>query len=154
MNLSPTMIRFFRLPAAWIAGYGALVLFAPPLLAAVVVKHDAGILGISNKALKELKFLEGGAGAHPNRVVSEIPVDAHNCLMITDKLDGRRQTMVVGGLHYRDFLRTLVTHPRRKGWFVALMEDPLGKRVEPGTSFDAADTLYLDVSTLENNLRL
>lgn len=105
-------------------------------------------------ALQNLRVLEGGAGAHPNRIAAEIPVGAHNSLMITGQRDGQRRTMVVGGLHYRDFLRTLGMHPRRKGQFLALVEDPIGKRVEPGATFAAVDTLYLDVSTSDPFLSL
>lgn len=108
---------------------------------------QAGLL--PGKPMEELQVLEGGAGAQPNRVLSEIPTGAHNSLMITGKRDGKRRTVVVGGLHYRDFMRTMGLHPRQEKHFLSLIEDPVGKRVEPGTRFDAVDTLYLDVTTTD-----
>lgn len=99
------------------------------------------------QSLQDFRVLEGGAGAHPNRVGMEIPTGAHNSLMMTGKRAGQRQTVVVGGLHYRDFMRTLGRHPRRQELFQVLIEDPLGKMVEPGTTFDAMDSVYLDVTT-------
>lgn len=96
--------------------------------------------------LEGLQVLEGGAGAHPNRVQTAIPTEAHNSLMMTGMLKGSRQTVVVGGLHYRDFLRKLGVHPRR-AWFSTTIEDPVGKLIAPGSTFDAADSVYLDVST-------
>lgn len=104
---------------------------------------------LSGQPLQHLKVLEGGAGAHPNRVAAEVPVGAHNSLMITGKRGDKRHTIVAGGLHYRDFMRTLGQHPRRQQWFNVLIEDPLGKLVESGTTFDAVDTVYLDVSTTD-----
>jgi len=99
--------------------------------------------------IEELKVLEGGAGAHPNRIQTEIPVGVHNSLMLTGKVDGQRRTMVVGGLHYRDFMRTMGAHHRRKDKFIATIEDPIGKLIAPGETFDAVDTLYLDASTTD-----
>lgn len=101
------------------------------------------------KPLDELRVLEGGAGAHPNRIQGEVPVGVHNSLMITGKSDGGRRTLVVGGLHYRDFMRTMGVHHRRKDRFIATIEDPVGKWIAPGETLEAVDTLYLDISTTD-----
>ncbi len=119
----------------------------PARVGRIGILDQAGLM--RDQVIEKLQALEGGAGAHPNRVVSVIPSGAHNSVMFTCKLDGRRQTVVIGGLHYRDFMRVVGTHPRRKGLFNASIEDPLGKWLEPGETFDSVDTMYLDVSTAD-----
>lgn len=101
---------------------------------------------LAGSKLEEMKVLEGASGAKPNRVESELPLEVHNSLMVTGKLKGQRQTVVLGGLHYRDFLRKLGVHHRR-GWFSLTIEDPQGKLVPAGERFDAVDTVLIDVST-------
>ena len=119
----------------------------PARIMRVGVIDQSGLF--AGQPVAEIRVLEGGAGAHPNRVGSEVPVGAHNSLMITCKTGDKRHTIVAGGLRYRDFMRTLGRHPRRQQWFHVLIEDPLGKLVEPGTTFDAVDTVYLDVTTTD-----
>lgn len=96
--------------------------------------------------LFDRRFLRGGAGAERNLVETESNLEAYNSLMMTGRVGGGRQTMVVGGLRYRDFLRGIVLNERRKSFSVTI-EDPFGKLVGPGETFDAVDTVFLDFST-------
>ncbi len=98
------------------------------------------------KTLNDPRLLAGGAGAEPNRVQSEMSCDIFNNLLITGKVDGKRQSIVVGGLHYHEFLRRMVIHPRRKHFSVTI-EDPIGKPIAAGDTYHGTDTVFLDVST-------
>lgn len=101
----------------------------------------------SRKELADLRLLRGGAGAEPNIVETEMSMEAHNSLMITGKLAGKRQSLVVGGLHYLEFLRKVEIHPRRKHFSVTI-EDPIGKPIAAGKTYHGVDTVFLDVSTV------
>jgi hypothetical protein len=90
--------------------------------------------------------LRGGAGAQPNRVENQLGIDAHNNLLLTGKLGGRRHSLVTGGLRYRDFLRRIVMDDRKSELTVTI-EDPCGKPVPPGTTYHAVDTVFLDFVT-------
>ncbi len=100
------------------------------------------------KKLTEPRLLRGGSGAQPNRVQTELSIVAHNNLLATGKIDGKRSSMVVGGLHYKEFLRQIVLD-ERKGHFTVTIEDPQGKRIEPGTTYHGTDTVFLDISTTD-----
>ena len=92
------------------------------------------------------QVLRGGAGAQANRVENQLGIDAHNNLLVTGKLGGRRHSLVAGGLRYRDFLRRLVID-EKKSELTITIEDPFGKLVPPGTTYDAVDTVFLDFVT-------
>ena len=92
------------------------------------------------------QVLRGGAGAEKNRVENQLGIDAHNNILVTGKLGGRRHSFVAGGLRYRDFLRRLVIDERRSELTVTI-EDPIGKLVPPGTTCDAVDSVFLDFVT-------
>lgn len=112
-------------------------------------------IGILDKAkflpkseLTEPKLLRGGAGAAPNRIEGGIEIEAFNNLLVTGKIDSRRHSIVVGGLHYRDFLRKIQLGGKRRELNVTI-EDPQGKLIEPGTTYDGVDTVFLDFSTTD-----
>ena len=110
-------------------------------------------IGVIDKAslfpgqnLEEPKLLRGGAGAERNLIETKMAIDAYNSLMMTGKIKGTRQTMVVGGLHYQEFLRRINLNERRKTFSVTI-EDPFGKLIEPGKTYHGKDTVFLDLST-------
>jgi hypothetical protein len=98
------------------------------------------------KNFEHPQVLRGGAGAQKNTVENQLPIDAHNNILITGKLRGKRHSIVAGGLHYRSFLRRLVID-EKKNELTITIEDPFGKLVPPGTTYDAADTVFLDFVT-------
>jgi len=100
------------------------------------------------KKLTEPRLLRGGSGAQPNRVQTELSIVAHNNLLATGKIDGKRSSMVVGGLHYKEFLRQILLD-ERKGHFSVTIEDPQGKLIEPGTTYHGTDSVFLDISTAD-----
>ena len=98
------------------------------------------------KTLAEPQLLRGGAGSESNRIETELDIRAHNNLLITGKVEDKRHSLVVGGLHYLEFLRHIEINKRR-GYFTVTIEDPQGKLVEPGTTYHGTDTVFLDIST-------
>jgi hypothetical protein len=116
----------------------------PMRIARVGVIDRAALL--PGKPLDGPQVLRGGAGAQKNRVENQLGIDAHNNLLLTGKLGGRRHSLVAGGLRYRDFLRRLVLD-EKKSEFSITIEDPYGKLVPPSTTYDAVDTVFLDFVT-------
>ena len=104
---------------------------------------------LPGKKLTNPQVLRGGAGAEPNRVENQLEIDAHNNILVTGKVDGKRHSVVVGGLKYRDFLRRIQLNYRNRGQLTVTIEDPQGKRIEPGATYDAVDTVFLDFSTAD-----
>lgn len=103
---------------------------------------------LPGKELTDPQVLRGGAGAEPNRIENQLWIEAYNNILATGKIDGDRFSMVVGGLQYRDFLR-LVQIQEKKRSLTVTIEDPQGKMVNPGETFDSVDTVFLDFSTAD-----
>jgi len=88
--------------------------------------------------------LNGSAGAEPAEVKPGANRKSANSLMVTGTVDGRRRTVVWGGLANKEF-----------GKWVALSDniiemrakDPVGRLVDHGQEYFSDDTFYLDVST-------
>lgn len=103
---------------------------------------------LPGKELTEPRLLPGGAGAQPNRVKSDLDMLCFNNLLVTGKIDGKRQSIVVGGLQYLEFLRQIEINKRR-GYFSVTIDDPLGKLIAPGDTYVGKDTVFLDFSTVD-----
>ncbi len=114
----------------------------------------------------EPRVLRGGAGAEANFVENTWQLDAVNSGMLTyrDRLgDNCRRTLVAGGLHYAEYLRSVEFHAKAKGGrmppgmrerhstigsFVTLtIHDPQGKRIRPGLLWKSGDTFLVNIST-------
>jgi hypothetical protein len=104
---------------------------------------------LPGKKLTNPQVLRGGAGAERNRVENQLEIDAHNNLLVTGKIDGKRHSIVVGGLKYRDFLRRIQLNYRNRGKLSVTIEDPQGKRIAPGDTYHGVDTVFLDFSTTD-----
>lgn len=103
---------------------------------------------LPGKELTNPQVLRGGAGAEPNRIENQLGITAFNNILATGKVGDKRFSLVTGGLEYRDFLRRVVLDGEKKTLTVSI-EDPQGKRIEPGTTYDAVDTVFLDFSTTD-----
>jgi hypothetical protein len=101
---------------------------------------------LPGKKLTQPQVLRGGAGAQKNHVENQSFIDAHNNLLITGKIGDQRHSIVAGGLRYDEFLRRLVID-EKKNELTITIEDPIGKLVPPGTTYHAADTVFLDIVT-------
>lgn len=103
---------------------------------------------LPGKKLEQPQLLRGGAGAEPNRIQSTLAISAYNNLLITGKITDKRHSLVVGGLHYLEFFRQIVLDDR-KGELSVTIEDPQGKRIAPGATYHATDSVFLDLSTAD-----
>lgn len=103
---------------------------------------------LPGKELANPQVLRGGAGAEPNRIENQLWIDAFNNILATGKIDGKRFSMVTGGLRYRDFLRRIIIDEKKRSLTVSI-EDPQGKLVQPGTTYDAVDTVFIDFTTTD-----
>jgi hypothetical protein len=107
------------------------------------------------------QYLEGGAGAHPNKVENGEHFECLNNVLLTSRRGGRRLSLVAGGLAYEDFLRGIEVIDGAKLWggrgqtvikgegrnLTLYAEDPIGIEMAPGTTFRPGDTSYLDMIT-------
>ncbi len=116
----------------------------PMRVARIGVIEKAAFL--PGKKLTQPQVLRGGAGAQVNRVENKAAIDAHNNILVTGKIDGHRQSLVAGGLRYREFLRRIILDEKKSELSITI-EDPIGKLIPPGTTYDAVDTVFLDIVT-------
>jgi hypothetical protein len=100
------------------------------------------------KTLESPQWLRGGAGAQPNRVQTGLEITAHNNLLLTGKIASTRRSLVVGGLHYHEFLRQISVNEKKRQ-FTVTIEDPQGKLIAAGATYHARDSVFLDVSTTD-----
>ena len=103
------------------------------------------------KTLAEPQTLNGAAGAEPAIVKAGLTRLSANSLMVTGTIDGRRRTLVWGGLANQEFGKYAAL---RDGVLELKAEDPVGRLVDPEQTYLAADTFYLDVTTAEPFLAL
>jgi hypothetical protein len=103
---------------------------------------------LPGKELANPQVLRGGAGAEPNRVENQLEIEAYNNILATGKVDGKRLSLVVGGLKYRDFLRRIHLEEKKRQLTVTI-EDPQGKLIAAGDTYDAVDTVFLNFSTAD-----
>ena len=95
--------------------------------------------------------LNGGAGAETTRILNGLDRTSPNSLMLTGLSHGKRRTLVWGGLANREYgkwfsVGTLLRGS--KGTFLSMRaDDPVGRLVDPGQTYWAADTFYLNVTT-------
>lgn len=101
------------------------------------------------KKIEVPQTLNGAAGTTAPLVRGDswgMTRSASNSLFWTALVDGKRQSVVLGGLAYEAF-----------GCYVALVDgklsvkssDPTGVLVDPSSQYRATDTIYLDVNTAE-----
>ena len=90
--------------------------------------------------------LNGAAGAEAARVTPGTSRESANSLMLTCTAEGRRRTAVWGGLANQDFGKWAAW---RDSTLECSAKDPVGRLVDAGTTYWAADTFYLDVTTAD-----
>ena len=110
------------------------------------------------------RVLRGGAGGDANTVERGWRIEARNSMLLTYRDQGVRQSMVAGGLRYREYARHVEMLPGTYRWGngpePALDEsqppcltlrawDPQGKRVAPGATYHSEDSAYIDFVTAD-----
>jgi hypothetical protein len=91
--------------------------------------------------------LRGGAGAEPQFVEDTMDMRAFNSAMLTGTVDSKRYTIVAGGLKYKEFLRKVVLSSKDQTLTVSC-EDPQGKLIQPGQTYNSPDNIFLDFVTV------
>jgi hypothetical protein len=99
---------------------------------------------LSGKTLDNPQTLNGSAGSEPAMVSPGVKRDSPNSLMLTGMIDGKRRTLVWGGLAYQEFAAYAQV---KDGVLQVEASDPVGRLVKPGETYWAGDTLYLEVTT-------
>ena len=95
--------------------------------------------------ITDLKTLNGGAGFEVTQVQGAVPRECYNSMLMTAKVNGRRYSMVWGGLKYENFYATSFINPA-KGTISLMMSDPTGRLVPVNETYWAPDTYYLGCS--------
>lgn len=116
--------------------------------------------GVSGKA--DLRMLNGPGGAglgqvttggaevgHQSRVHNVATMESPNNLLATFVSEGKRRSIVLGGLTYHDYSKyASVARGTGDELAVSVMSwDPVGKRVDPGVSYLPDDRCYVDFCT-------
>jgi len=88
--------------------------------------------------------LNGSAGAEAAKVKPGANRESANSLVLTGIVEGRRRTVVWGGLANHDFGKWAAV---RDNVLEFSAKDPVGRLVDVGQTYWAEDTFYLDVTT-------
>jgi hypothetical protein len=98
------------------------------------------------KPMEQVLTLNGTAGAEAAKVEPGTTRESANSLMLTCLNDGKRRTVVWGGLTNQDFGKWAAV---RNGALEFNAKDPVGRLVDVGQTYWAEDTFYLDVTTAD-----
>ncbi len=123
--------------------------------------HAKAFAGVSPKT--DLRMLNGPGGAglgprmdgvkqevgHQTRVHSTTNLESPNNLLATFVSHGRRQSIVLGGLTYRDYSKyaSAARHGTDDLEARVLSWDPVGRLVDPGVCYLPGDRCYVDFCT-------
>ena len=94
-----------------------------------------------------LKMLNGDSGGKTNRLFHREKVRAENNMLyfLADK--DRPQSLVLGGLTYADYRKFVESEPGNNLRADLYADDPIGRRVDPGQTYDSRDRFYIDGMT-------
>ena len=98
---------------------------------------------LAGKPLAEPQTLNGAAGADIPRVEKGLSRECPNSLLLTCMADGKRLSLVWGGLANSEFGKWVAL---RGGKIEIRAEDPVGRLVDPGETYISEDNFYLDVT--------
>jgi len=97
-----------------------------------------------NSEIMSLKTLNGAAGVTMPVVLENVDRESTNSMMLTALVNGKRQTLVWGGLKYQNFYANTI-YKKDKSTINLLMNDPVGRLVKANEEYWAPDTYYLGV---------
>jgi hypothetical protein len=101
---------------------------------------------LPGKTLANPLTLNGGAGAEPTFVTPGATRHCANSLLLTGLADGKRRSVVWGGLTNGDFGKFVTV---KNGLITARAEDPVGRLVDPSENYLAPDSIYVDAITAD-----
>jgi hypothetical protein len=101
--------------------------------------------------LEQPLSLNGSAGAEEASVLAGVEREAANSLLLTGLVKDKRYSAVWGGLGNEDFGKWTKMKDRTLDCYA---KDPVGRLVDPGQTYWAKDTFYLDVVTADPFLSL
>lgn len=106
--------------------------------------HDAK--PFPGKILVSPMTLNGAAGADLALVTPGLTRVAPNSLMLTGLADGKRRTLVCGGLANKEFGKFVAL---RDGLLGVTAEDPVGRLIDPEQIYTSTDNFYIDAITAD-----
>lgn len=110
-----------------------------------------GASWLPGKTIEAEITLNGSAGAEVAAVKMGASRESANSLMVTGLADGRRYTVVWGGMVNFEFGK----YTALKGNLLSLdAKDPIGRLVDAGQTYWSPDTFYVDVTTADPFLAL
>ena len=95
----------------------------------------------------EYFMLDGNGGGPDNSIRREGDLLSYNNLMLCRKSEEEVQSIVFGGITYEEFVKFAEVIDRGSKELSLYAEDPVGKRVDPGTSYLSRDRFYLEFSS-------
>jgi len=92
--------------------------------------------------------LDGNGGAPETKVRTDATLKCWNNLLATFGEDGNRTSLVIGGLTYNEFEKWAELKKSSEGLEIDVWsEDPIGKRLDPGTRYLPNEKYYVDFLT-------
>jgi len=114
----------------------------PVRLRRMSVMHTDQILPACNHS--RLKMLNGDSGGAMNRIFPEEKVRAENNMLYFIAQKDRPRSLVLGGLTYADYRKFVQSDPGHDLGADLYADDPIGRRIDPGQTYDSGDRFYID----------
>jgi hypothetical protein len=115
---------------------------APVRLRRMSVMHASQILPGCDQG--KLKMLNGDSGGTMNRIFVNEKVRAENNILYFVPDRDRPRSLVLGGLTYADYRKFAETDPTEKLGVDLCVDDPIGRRIDPGQTYQSDDRFYID----------
>ena len=91
-----------------------------------------------------LKMLNGNSGGQMNRIFVDETVRAENNILYFIADRDQPRSLVLGGLTYRDFRKFVESDPDHNLGADFYADDPVGRRIDPGQTYESGDRFYID----------
>ena len=97
-----------------------------------------------NAEISSVKTLNGAAGVTMPEILENVDRESTNSMILTAIVNGKRQTLVWGGLKYQNYYANTI-YKKDNSKIALLMTDPVGRLVKANEDYWAPDTYYLGV---------
>lgn len=96
--------------------------------------------------IESVQTLNGAAGVTMPEVLGDANRESTNSMLLTAMVNGKRQSIVWGGLHYQNYYAaTLYQVNKDKRTINLFMTDPIGRKIAMNEEWWAPDTYYLGI---------